>query len=405
MKTPLVLLLALSLAGNAALAVWTLRSRSAASVAPDPTAAHPATVAAGSATTALATAKTPAAATVEMTPAVWNSLKPNGNLKTLVANLRAAGFPPSVVRAVANQMISEQLGSPGDNLPFWKQNPMNPEYLAAMQQLGTRRREMFEDLLGAEARPSAALDPATRERRYGQLSDDKVDRIENLNRDINDLRTKLFAERKTGDAQTMMSAQAAAEQEQKAELAAILTPEEMEQYEMRSSNSANTVMRNLKGLDVSEAEYAALFRAQKAYDATDPMRTGGTYNADTMIQRQAAQDQLNQQVRGVLSDDRFYDYLKTADPNYARIAQFTANYPNITPAMTYEVAQIERAYQASMMSLARNVSPNSPPAADRMTQLATARKEYQDKLTTLLGAEAATAYTQRNRTGVVRFGP
>ena len=213
MKTPLVILLALSLAGNAVLAVMSLRSSQTAA---SPAETHSTQAAAASAAAAKATGATAkSAATVAVTPEVWPTLKPNGNLKTLVANLRAAGFPPGVVRAVTNQLISEQLGAAGENLPFWKQNSNNPEYLLAQQQLSNRRREMYEDLLGADARPSATIDPATRERRYGALSDDKIDRIESLNRDINDLRSKLYADGKSSDPQSMMKAQAAAEQEQK----------------------------------------------------------------------------------------------------------------------------------------------------------------------------------------------
>ncbi len=401
MKTPLVLLLALSLAGNAVLAVMSLRSAGPSQTAPTTTVAKSAAPA-GTVTTVSAAA-TPSAS-IPLSPAVWQTLKPGGNLRTLVANLRAAGFPPAVIRAVANQMISEQVGSVAtDHLPFWKQNSSNPEFLAAQQELGARKRDLYNDLLGDDARPSAALDPATRERRYGPLSDDKIDRIENLNRDINDLRTKLYAERKNGDFQSIMSTQAAAEQEQKAELAAILTPAELEQYEMRSSQAASRVQNSVKGLDVNEEEYTALFRAQKAYDDADPVRMGGAISQEAMVARAAAQDKLNEQVRAALPDDRFYEYLKGTDSSYAQAARFTASYPGITPATTYQLTQIDRAYQLAMMSLARstNLNGNTPPSAERMGQLMSARKDYLEKLTTLLGAEVASAYQQRNRGGTV----
>lgn len=400
MKTPLVLLLVLSLAGNAVLAVMSLRSPRTPERPASPVPAASAATAAGVATPSTTVAA--GAPSAPVTTATWKALKPDGNLHTAIANLRAAGFPPSVIRAVASQLVAEQLrnSDPTGHLPFWKQTPANAEYAAAMQARGLRQREMTEDLLGADARPSAGLDPASRERRYGQLSDEKIDHIENLNRDISDLRTKMYAERKPGDMQSMMSTQAAMEQEQRAELAALLTPAELEQYEMRSSQSANRVMNNLKGFEVTEAEYAALYRAQKAFDAMDPLRSTGTVNQDGMVLRAAAQEAMNEQARAALPDDRFYEYLKSADSNYARTAQFTANYPTITPAMTYELTQIERTYQAAMMSVARPAG-GGPMPADRMAQMSAARKEYQDQVASLLGPEVATAYNQRNRGGVV----
>lgn len=403
MKTPLVPLLLLSLAGNAVLAYFVLR--------PAPTAGGPAVVAAAPVDPVrVAPAAGPAApaASPVAAPVTWQVLKPDQSLHGLVANLRAAGFPPSVVRAVVSQMMTERLDGAGvDHLPFWKQNPGNPEYLAAQQQLSLQRREMLEELLGADARPSATMTPAMRERRYGQLSDEKIDRIETMTREYSDLRTKLFAERKTGDGQSLMATQAAVEQEMRAELATILSPAELEQYDMRSSTSANRLMSSLRGVDVNESEYTELFRAQKAFDAADPLRTGGAVSTDTMAQRNAAQDQLNEQARAVLTDDRFYEYLKAADSNYARIAQFTANHPTITPAMTYDLTRIEREYQSAMMAGSRNPAGGTS-AQERMALLTAARTAYQEKVNTLLGPEIGAAYAQRNRPGgttVIRTSP
>lgn len=411
MKNLLVPLFLLSLAGNAVLAFFALR--------PAPAADNPATaVAASIKTTGVApggsepakpaVSTSPTGSTV--TPVNWQTLNPGRDLHGLVANLRAAGFPPSVVRAVVGQLITERLDGAGmEHLPFWKQNPSNPEFLTAQQQQFTQRREMLAELLGPDARPSASMDPVARERRYGSLSDEKVDQIDTITRDFNDMRSKLFADRKPGDAQGMMTTQLAMEQELQKELASVLTPAELEQYEMRSSLSASRLMGNLKGVEVSEAEYTALFRAQKALDAADPMRAG-VMTPDAMALRAAAQEELNAQARAILTDDRFYEYLKSADSTYARTAQFTASYPNITPAMTYELTQIERDYQTAMMTASQGGSGGAP-ASDRMARITAARNAYQEKIAALLGPETATAYAQRNRSGgttiqpAVRIGP
>lgn len=404
MKPFLAILLLVSLAGNAALVFFALR--------PAPTVIHStAAVAASTKTSGVVPAATkPAPAAMSapagsaVTPALWQTLKPGSNLHDLVANLRAAGFPPSVVRAVVSQMLADRLAGAGtDHLPFWKQNPNNPEYLVATQQLSVQRREMMSELLGPDARLSATLDAAARERRYGSLSDEKIDQLDAITRDFSDMRSKLYADRKPGDIQGMMGTQMAMEQELRKELASVLTPAEFEQYEMRSSQSASHLMGNLKGLDVNEAEYTALFRAQKAYDTADPLRAGVT-SPDAMVLRAAAQEELNEQARAVLTDDRFYEYLKGTDFNYAQAAKFTANYPAITPATTYELAQIERNYQAAMMAGARS-SAGGPPSSERMAQLTAARKDYQNRINTLLGPETAAAYAQRNRSGFITTAP
>lgn len=395
MKPLLATLLLVSLAGNAVLAIFALRQ----------TAVSP-PIAPGAATLVPARASAPPVAPLPVAtdPATWQTLKPGANLHNLIGNLRQAGFPPSVIRAIANQMVSERLDSSGvEHLPFWKQNPNNPEYLAAQQKLSAQRRDLLVELLGPDARPSAALEPATRERRYGSLSNEKIDQVDAITREFSEMRTKLYADRKSGDTQGMMSTQAGMEEAMHKELATILTPAELEQYEMRSSSTAGRLMGFVKSVDVTEAEYTALFRAQKDFDAVDPLRLSGSAMGNSMIQRFLAQDQLNEQARAVLPDDRFYEYLKGADSSYARTAQFTANYPAITPAMTYELTRLERDYLSNMMTMSQ-AGAGTPPA-DRVAQMTAARKEYQDKLNALLGSETATAYANRNRPGSITAGP
>ncbi|HVZ65959.1 MAG TPA: hypothetical protein VG936_15440 [Lacunisphaera sp.] len=386
MKYPLVPLLVLSLAGNAVLAFIAFRAPAPAS-APAP-AAQPATAAAVAPAIRTAPIETPPP------PVNWQTLKPDANLPALVGRLRASGFPPRIIRAMVAQLIAER-GDNGaiDHLPFWKQNPNNPEFVAAQQEQSNRRRDMLKDLLGDDARPSVTMDPAARERRFGSLPDDKVDQVEALVQDYGQLRMKLMAERKPGDAAGAMAAQFAAEQEQHKELASILTPAELEQYEMRNSLSATKTMTAVKDLDLTEAEYAGLFRAQQAFDNNDPLRAG-TMSPDGMVQRNAAQDVLNEQARAVLTDDRFYTYLQGADPAYARNAKFMADYPTITPATTYELTRMEREFQAQGIALMRDGSP-----MDHMAEAMTLRNDFQSKVNTLLGPEVGAAFMQRNRLG------
>ncbi|HTL68647.1 MAG TPA: hypothetical protein VL200_13375 [Lacunisphaera sp.] len=384
MKIPLVPWLVVSLAGNAVLAFVVLRG--------------PAPVALAPAVPALAPVASPAAAGKTTAPAPapvnWQTLKPDQDLHTLVAHLRSTGFPPGVIRAVLSHLIAERSNIGAlDHLPFWKQNPNNPEFVAAQQEQMNRRREMLKDLLGDDARPSVTMDPAARERRFGSLPDDKVDQIEALVQDYGQLRMKLMAERKSGDMSGTMAAQFAAEQEQHKELASILTPTELEQYEMRNSLSANKTMSAVKDLDLTEAEYAGLFRAQQAFDNNDPLRAG-TMSPDGIVQRNAAQDVLNEQARAVLTDDRFYTYLQGADPAYARNAKFMADYPAVPPATTYELTRMEREFQTQGIAMMRNGSP-----MDHMAEAMALRNDFQNKVNALLGPEAGAAFLQRNRLG------
>ncbi len=51
------------------------------------------------------------------------------------------------------------------------------------------------------------------------------------------------------------------------ELASLLTPSELTEYDVRYSSNANALRDALRGIDVTEAEFRALFLAEKSYDA------------------------------------------------------------------------------------------------------------------------------------------
>ena len=408
MKPVLILLLVASLAANVALglrprssgpAAAAGSSPSASSLPPGPSAGKPPPGSTGG-TASRANPASPASAGTDQDTAAANAAidwQPHGSeqeLHRLVAGLRAAGYPAAVVRAVVNQLLNERFAArqPSAAQPYWKQMTPTPETRAAQRALGEERQALLESLLGADARPSATMDAAARSRRYGQLSDDKIDAIARIERDYNEMTSDAYARQRSNtaaDANTMMQTQQLMEKEKLADLAAVLTPEELAEYEMRNSASARTVMRSLRNVEVNESEYAALYEMQKAHDAANPRRVATDMN--TFAQRQAAQAALYDQVRTVLGEDRFYAYLEGADSNYANVARALTAFPAVTPAVSYQVYQLQTELQRAMSQLSRN----GPPSADRIAELRATAETYNSRLEALIGAEAAAAYRQQ----------
>lgn len=324
--------------------------------------------------------------------AVWPGVaKTEQDMHRVVADLRAAGYPPEIIRAVVNELLKQHFAGrePNAGQPFWKRSVPSPETVAAQTALSNERRSLFESLLGPDGRPSALLDNDARERRYGNLSNDKIDAIARIEQDYNEMSAEAWAKRR-GNAVTSMEStmqtQQLMEAEKRADLAAVLSPEEMAQYEMRTSSTARTLMNNLRNVEVSEAEYARLYQAQKAFDAANPMRA--TMDAAAFAQRQQSQLAMNSEVRSVLGDARFYTYLEGADRNYASVAQAMAKYPAVTPAATYQVYQLQVELQGSMSQIARGgrLTP------EQTAELRTTVESYNTRLEALIGTEAANAY-------------
>jgi len=397
MKPLLFVLLAASLVANVVLGVLARRSSSPASGAP---ALVPVT---GDSASALAPGQSPAtvaigspggsAAAPASVPTVWHAANTDQDLHRVVAGLRAAGYPATVIRAVINQLLNERYAArqPDAGQPFWKQGLSTPETAAAQTVLNNERQALFESLLGPDARPSAVLTPVVRDRRYGALSDDKIDAIAKIERDYNEMSAEAWAKRR-GNAVTsmdaMMQSQQLMEKEKLADLASVLTPEELAQYEMRNSNVARTLFNNLRNVEITEAEYARLYQAQKAFTVANPPRS--TMDGVTYAQRQLAQLALNEQARAVLGDARFYSYLEGADSSYANVAQALGKYPAVTPAATYQVYQLQTELQSQMTQLQSVRS--GPPPPEKMEELRTTVASYNTRLEATLGTEVAEAY-------------
>lgn len=390
MKPVLLIVLALSLAGNVLLSLQVARQPEAPSAAVPlgPRAKNDVSTA----SSAKAAARPDEAVTTSGSSLQWPAIAGTNDLPGLVARLRAAGFPPAVVRMIVNQQIELLYAgrNPMTKRPYWNRNMSStPEETKVLQEIRKEREDLYRSLLGPEARPSVTMNPDLRERRYGSLSNEKVDAIEAINRDYGSLISQVHSGR-PADQQAMQERQKQQkflQEEQRKDIVALLTPEELEQWDLRSSPSAGQVMGRLERLEVNEAEYIALYRQQKAFDDTYPSLTNGPLAPEMAAARAAGQEQLIQNARTVLTDDRFYEYLKGIDGRYNQTASFAAKYPTITPATTYQLYQLERSAQATLGRVSPGLS-----ADQRREQLQTLANDFTARVQSLVGPQIAEAY-------------
>lgn len=149
MKPLSTVLLLASLALNATLAYVALTGRARLA---DTAAADPALSALGA-----QPAASPGPAPID--PATWSKLQTD-DLPALVTRLRAAGFPPDVIRAMLNGLLTEQfaarrraLDPDSANRPFWKDRAPDLKLQLAQFQLYREQEK--------PSAPSSAPTPAT----------------------------------------------------------------------------------------------------------------------------------------------------------------------------------------------------------------------------------------------------
>lgn len=405
MKLP-VLLLTGSLVANATLLAVYLRRPSTAgdSSRHSSAASAPADASKTEPSAAKSTlASTPPTA-AGINPKAWSSLE-SADLKTLALRLRAAGFPPSVVNAVIRAQITElqrpriqALLAGIEEKPFWKTdrdinaivNPLgDPKIRTAFNELNRESNELFKAALGLpEISAEAAASPFY-QRRYGAISPEKFDQLQRVETDYNELRQDV-----NNAARGLMLPEdreklALLEKEKRADLAKILTPDELNDYLIRSSNTTSRLRMALTAMNATEEEFRAIYQAQVAFDEKYTLTTG-SIPADFIRDRQAAQSQVSDQIKLALGDQRFAEYTRSSDREFQTLIRLTqsASLPAASAIQAYDLR--DTTSKESNRIFSDTTLTNDQKRAALKTLAATTRSQ----LSTTLGDSAARSYLE-----------
>lgn len=304
------LLLALSLAVNLALGGLIITGI----FAPSP---EPAASARPAATPAAFATPTPEAA-------VWPRLETR-DAAELVARLRAAGFPTDVIRAILDGRFEEELAvqikaldPDASRRPFWKNSAQQPQVQARMSRLRREHEKEMRALLGEQENTTQLINQVLPGHRVDGLPPEKAAAVLQVVRDFEDKRAEYFAdplyllnpERRT-----------ALEREQRAALARLLTPQELEEYELRNSSTATAMRMQLGAFEPTEDEFRSIFRLRnelaQQYGAI--VQAGAT--PEQTQARRDAERRVNEQIQAALGPVRGEEYARKADYTYVQTSK------------------------------------------------------------------------------------
>ena len=395
MKLPVALLIA-SLAVNAAVLTLYLKQSSGAPPAGSPAAAALAEKSAGPTTSgaSVPSAASDAAAQTAQLAKLWAELQ-GGDLNTLVARLKAAGFSTSMIRAIVFAQVNEQFAARRKELagnqteqPFWKNQRsamMDPKIMTALRDLGKEQMALMKSLLGPDGVPGSDEMNAWQRRQFGNLTPEKLTQLQSINTDYSELQQEIMQKANGVILPEDREKLAFLEKEKLADIAKTLTPQEFEDFQLRSSNTANQLRGQLGSFNTTEAEFRALYKAAAAID--EKYRTAGTRNPGDYQNRQA--DMLTQ-AKAVLTPERFAAYNLATDPQSRQVSSLVARL-ELPPATTQQVVSLQQDFQNRQRALMTNreLTP-----ANRTAQQAALLQEATAKLSTTLTPRGLEAYKQ-----------
>jgi hypothetical protein len=255
----------------------------------------------------------------------WPAFDSVATDEDFVARLRRDGFPTRVIRDLVRLRIQDryaariaELSVDARPVPYWR-NRLPPdeghfERRASLRALHREITDTLKALLGSDAFALPG-EPAfeNRERTYGPIPPDKIAGIEAIVADYAEMSNQvreatkgiLFPE----DREMLVFL----EQERRADLARLLTPGELAEYERRSSQTAMALRNQLRHFAPSETEYLAMYEVQRAFDDRYGLNHLSGEQAD---RRRDARRELFSAMEAALGAGRFEEYRLTTDGNY-----------------------------------------------------------------------------------------
>lgn len=330
---------------------------------------------------------------------VWPRLKSDDDLPSLIARLKASGFPADMIRSVINALVEEKYTAQRraldadegtGNRPFWKfDRPPDPKVQRELVELARQKRQELRALLGSDYNGGDPVTELSRRQQLSFLPAEKAAQVQQLTDRYAALRSDIFG------AGPMLPADRAKvadlEKEKRAALAQLLSPEELEAYELRTSPTAQALRARIGLFDPTEEEYRTLYQLRKPVD--DQFTSNGTPPTEEWLkQRAAAEQALQEKMKAALGAERYADYERSADYNYRGTAQLVARL-NLPPAAANEAWSVQKDIQKRVAALR---SDESLPESQRNTQLSALADEASQRLSRTLGARGLAEYRRNN---------
>jgi hypothetical protein len=221
-------------------------------------------------------------------------------------------------------------------------------------------------------------------------------RVEKIKRDYEEVRAKAATDYAAagkdfpGGLNGFLRQLALLEREKRADLAAVLSPRELEDFELRETTAGQTVQRLLGDTVASDGQRRAVFRLQ--FEFEDRFALTFDLTPAALLERETARQQLNGQIRAILGDDLFAAWLRGEGADYAPMAAL-AERQGLPLAASLELWQTRAEYTRRRLEL--NAATGMSAAQKRAANAALVR-QTELRLIGLLGA--GSVQLERNST-------
>ena len=273
-------------------------------------------------------------------PLSWMALE-STNYSVYIDNLRKFGCPEETIRDLILTDVSKiyaqrraALRARAAPYKFWETDDLaaarsqQPELQKALRGLEREQRALIQELLGVDYRSEMAKyweEDAAPERQISFLPAEKREKLQALTEQFDEAEQEVYARTKGVFLDEDRAALSKIQKQREAELARLFSPEEMEEYQLRHSETANNLRAQLGGFAPTEDEFRKIFRLQKSLDDTldEAFNPADESKAEARARAQTeAQAALNDEVKKALGEKRSVEFERVQDSDYHALLQF-----------------------------------------------------------------------------------
>jgi hypothetical protein len=269
----------------------------------------------------------------------WASLV-SRDMRVFAANLREVGCPEETIKEIIlaevgrrySPMEAELKVRPDDVAPWEKAalyDRRNAE--SKLRQLLEEKRALIKELTGVDTgidMPSrlAGRDVAPFEGAFAALAEDKRAQVraiqENYWTQSDDIKQRTMGYLEPEDRAEFERIK----KERRDALAKVLTPEELLDFELKTSNVSTALRQKFDGFDTTQEEFKKIFEFMQPLDDQFSVsrRNPDPVDPEFTAARGQAEKDLEQHIRNVLGEDRYAEFERTRDPAYRNLKQIGA---------------------------------------------------------------------------------
>ncbi|MBC8002519.1 MAG: hypothetical protein H7X97_08015, partial [Opitutaceae bacterium] len=347
----------------------------------------------------------------------WAQLE-SEDYKVYIERLRAFGVPEAAIRDIiiadVAKLYRPKMAAlrPAQSVRtnFWENRFANrnisanqtKEQREQLRALQKEQTDLVKSLLGEkvyEDMNAAAGGVDWMERQFGPMSPEVREKVSAMQQRYQEATSEIYAKANNHIDQDTQVDLRAARKKFRDELATVLTPQQLENYELRSSDTANNMRYQMQYFEPNEAEFRAIFKAKEAEAELNAARSnsGQRPSPDELKAMQQKQKEQDDALAAALGPDRMKEYKLADQYEFKNLLD-----GGVAKEVVFKVADMKTEVETAsrLIRQDQSLTPDQRTAALRDIQ-----RETEKSLNDLLGERRARHYSRSGGSWLRNLSP